>query len=58
LSSDIFARVAEEEFDYLDAPPSRVTAPHTPVPYSRAMENEYMPNETRVIATVKKLINR
>jgi pyruvate/2-oxoglutarate/acetoin dehydrogenase E1 component len=35
-----------------------VTAPHTPVPYSRAMENEYMPNETRVIATVKKLINR
>jgi pyruvate dehydrogenase E1 component beta subunit len=58
LASEICARVAEEEFDYLDAPPSRVTAPHTPVPYSRAMENEYMPNETRVIATVKKLINR
>jgi len=58
LASEICARVAEEVFDYLDAPPSRVTAPHTPVPYSRAMENEYMPNETRVIATVKKLLNR
>ena len=58
MASEICSRVAEEVFDYLDAPPSRVTAPHTPVPYSRAMENEYMPNETRVIATVRKLINR
>ena len=32
IASDICARVAEEAFDYLDAPPSRVTAPHTPVP--------------------------
>ncbi len=58
MASEICSRVAEEVFDYLDAPPSRVTAPHTPVPYSRAMENEYMPNEARVIATVKKLLNR
>jgi len=58
MASEICSRVAEEVFDYLDAPPSRVTAPHTPVPYSRIMENEYMPNEARVIATVKGLINR
>ena len=58
MASEICSRVAEEVFDYLDAPPSRVTAPHTPVPYSRAMENEYMPNETRVIRTVKNLLNR
>ena len=58
LASELCARVAEEVFDYLDAPPSRVTSPHTPVPYSRAMENEYMPNETRVINTVKKLLDR
>ena len=32
ISSDICARVAEEAFDYLDAPPSRVTPPHTPRP--------------------------
>ena len=58
MASEICSRVAEEVFDYLDAPPSRVTAPHTPVPYSRAMANEYMPNEYRVITTVRNLLNR
>ncbi len=58
LASDICARVAEEAFDYLDAPPSRVTSPHTPVPYSRTLEDTYMPNEARVINTVQQLLSR
>ena len=58
IASDICARVAEEAFDYLDAPPSRVTAPHTPVPYSRSLENTYLPNEARVIKTVQTLLDR
>ena len=58
LASEICARVAEEAFDYLDAPPSRVTAPHTPVPYSRPLENTYLPNEARVVRTVQRLISR
>ena len=58
LASEICARVAEEAFDYLDAPPSRVTAPHTPVPYSRPLENVYVPNEARVIKTVQTLMAR
>lgn len=58
LAGDICARVAEEAFDYLDAPPSRITAPHTPVPYSRALENSYIPNEARVVRTVQGLLNR
>ena len=58
LASDICARVAEEAFDYLDAPPSRVTAPHTPVPYSRPLENVYVPNAARVVGTVQKLVGR
>jgi pyruvate dehydrogenase E1 component beta subunit len=58
IASDICARVAEEDFDYLDAPPSRVTAPHTPVPYSRALEDTYLPNASRVIKTVQRLFGR
>ena len=58
LAGDICARVAEEAFDDLDAPPSRVTAPHTPVPYSRALENNYVPNAGRVIKLVNELISR
>ena len=57
IASDICARVAEEAFEYLDAPPSRVTAPHTPVPYSRPLENTYLPNAARVTATVNRLID-
>ena len=56
LASDICARVAEEAFDYLDAPPSRVTAPHTPVPYSRPLEDTYLPNAARVIKTARGLV--
>lgn len=55
IASDICARVAEEAFDYLDAPPTKVTAPHTPVPYSRVLEDQYVPNVPRVVTTVKSL---
>ncbi|MCH7621140.1 MAG: alpha-ketoacid dehydrogenase subunit beta [Chloroflexi bacterium] len=58
LAGDICARVAEEAFDHLDAPPSRVTAPHTPVPYSRVLEDNYVPNTARVIKTVQGLMSR
>ena len=58
LAGDICARVAEEAFDHLDAPPSRVTAPHTPVPYSRVLEDNYVPNTARVIKTVQTLMSR
>ena len=58
VASDICAMVAQEAFDHLDAPPTRVSAPHTPVPYSRNLENIYVPNESRVINTVKALLAR
>ena len=48
VASDLSALVAEEAFDYLDAPPRRVTAPHTPVPYSRPLEALYLPSRERV----------
>ena len=49
ISSVISALVAEEAFDYLDAPPIRVTAPHASVPYSRALEELYLPSKERVV---------
>ncbi len=50
MAADISALVAEEAFDYLDAPPRRVTSPHTPVPYSMPLEALYVPNSERVTA--------
>ena len=49
IASDISALVAEEGFDYLDAPPIRVTPPHTSVPYSMALESLYLPTKERVV---------
>ena len=50
IASDISALVAEEAFDYLDAPPRRITAPHTSVPYSRPLEELYMPSTERIVS--------
>ena len=50
IASDISALVAEEAFDYLDAPPRRVMAPHTPIPYSKPLEDFYMPSKEKVVA--------
>ena len=49
IATDISALVAEEAFDYLDAPPRRVTPPHTSVPYSRPLEALFVPNKDKVV---------
>ncbi|MFE4523759.1 alpha-ketoacid dehydrogenase subunit beta [Cytobacillus firmus] len=55
VGAEIAAMVQEEVFDYLDAPIQRVGAPFTPVPYSKPLENFYLPNEEDIINTVKKI---
>ena len=55
VASDIAATVVEEAFDELDAPPKRVTAPHTPVPYTRKLEALYIPTAERIQAAVRSL---
>ena len=49
VASDVSALVAEQAFDYLDAPPVRVTPPHTLVPYSMPLEELFIPNRDRVV---------
>jgi pyruvate dehydrogenase E1 component beta subunit len=54
--AEIAAIVAEEAFDYLDAPIMRVTAPFTHCPFSPALEKEFVPNEEKIIRAVKLLL--
>jgi pyruvate dehydrogenase E1 component beta subunit len=49
IASDISALVAENAFDFLDAPPVRVTPPHTSIPFSQALEPLYLPTKERVV---------
>jgi pyruvate/2-oxoglutarate/acetoin dehydrogenase E1 component len=53
LATDISAVVARDAFGALRAPVQMVTAPHTPVPFSDALEDLYIPDAGRVAAAVK-----
>ena len=56
MATDISALVAEEAFDYLDAPPKRVTPPHTLVPYSRPIEALFVPDKEKVISAALEIL--
>ena len=53
MASDIAALVAEKGFYSLRAPVKSVTAPHTPVPFSPALEDLYVPSTARIEAAVR-----
>ena len=52
---EISAMIAEEIFDYLDAPVVRVGALNTPVPFASNLENYVLPSAADVVKAVKKL---
>ncbi|WP_018663157.1 alpha-ketoacid dehydrogenase subunit beta [Heyndrickxia acidiproducens] len=56
VATDIAALVADQGFDLLDAPIKRITAPHTPVPFSPPLEDIYLPNPEKVIQVVSELL--
>jgi pyruvate/2-oxoglutarate/acetoin dehydrogenase E1 component len=55
FAGQVAAIVADEGFDYLDAPIKRVNAPDTPVPYGIIMEDFWIPNEDRLIQAVNEI---
>jgi acetoin:2,6-dichlorophenolindophenol oxidoreductase subunit beta len=55
-SSDVVAEVVSEAFDYLDAPPARLTLPDHPLPYSPGLEDAMIPSPEAIAATVKSLL--
>jgi len=53
VATDIAALAARKAFGALRAPVEMVTAPHTPVPFSNALEDLYIPDAQRVVNAVK-----
>jgi 2-oxoisovalerate dehydrogenase E1 component len=43
ISSDISALIMENCFEYLDAPVVRVASLESPIPFTKALENQYLP---------------
>ncbi|MEQ1932639.1 MAG: alpha-ketoacid dehydrogenase subunit beta [Fimbriimonadaceae bacterium] len=55
FGAEIAARIGQDCFDDLDAPVGRVGGLNVPMPYSRVLELQCIPNENDVIAEVKKI---
>ncbi|NNE03074.1 MAG: dehydrogenase, partial [Eudoraea sp.] len=56
IASDVAAMVMEHCFEYLDAPVRRVGSLETPVPFAKALEEDYLPKE-RFKAALNALYN-
>ncbi|MEE3230706.1 MAG: alpha-ketoacid dehydrogenase subunit beta [Planctomycetota bacterium] len=55
FGAEVAAIISEEAFDVLDAPPARLTAPDTPVPYSPPLEKAFRPDAEKIAARARKL---
>lgn len=52
VASEVAALCTDKGFDFLDAPVKKVTAPHTPVPFSPVLEDTYMPSPDQIVDAV------
>jgi pyruvate dehydrogenase E1 component beta subunit len=57
MATDIIALVSEKAFTSLDAPPQMVTAPHSPVPFSKELERAWVPNPDAITAAVRRTMD-
>ena len=53
IGSEICAQAAIQAFDYLDAPPAKVSGADVPMPYAANLEKLALPNAEQVVAAIK-----
>jgi pyruvate dehydrogenase E1 component beta subunit len=58
IGSEVCSRVALEAFDYLDAPPTKVSGKDVPMPYAANLEKLALPTIDDLIAAVKAVCYR
>jgi pyruvate dehydrogenase E1 component subunit beta len=58
VGAEIGWQVTQHAFDYLDAPPARVTQENTPLPYAAKLEALSLPNADKVVQAVKQVMYR
>ena len=56
VASEVIARVATEGFGLLDAPPQRLNAKETPVPYHPALWGTHRPTASTVVNSLRQLL--
>lgn len=56
MASDIAELAVTKAFDHLKAAVQTVTAPHTPVPFAKSLENAYVPSLDKIEAAVRQVV--
>jgi pyruvate dehydrogenase E1 component beta subunit len=56
VGAEIAAQIAETAFDALEAPPLRVAAPFSPVPFSTPLERAYLPNAQKIVDAISSVM--
>lgn len=56
LAGEVMALINEGAWEYLDAPPLRLTAPDTPVPYGPSMEEFFLPGTGDIMDAARQLV--
>jgi len=57
LAAELVARIVEDCFYDLDAPPVRVCSAEVPIPYARHMEEAALPQPGKIVAAVKEMLD-
>lgn len=55
IGAELAALLAQDLFEYLDGPITRVAAPDVPFPYAPALEAAYLPNAEKILSAARKL---
>ncbi|MGH2478156.1 MAG: alpha-ketoacid dehydrogenase subunit beta [Ktedonobacteraceae bacterium] len=55
IGAELAALLAEELFEYLDGPITRVAAPDAPFPYAPPLEAAFLPNAEKIVTAARKL---
>ena len=56
FGAEVAATIANEAFEYLDAPVKRVGSTFTPVGFNRILEAAILPNSDKIISAMKELL--
>jgi 2-oxoisovalerate dehydrogenase E1 component beta subunit len=55
VGAELSAILAEDLFEYLDGPITRVAAPDVPYPYAPPLEDAFLPNADKILVAARKL---
>ncbi len=55
IGAELAAILAEDLFEYLDGPITRVAAPDVAFPYAPPLEAAFLPNTEKIVAAARKL---